>query len=332
MPRSSLWILFVSLLSLAQNAPGQAPPTPMHVAGTIFGDDAEIEIRDLTRSAAEAALADAWAALGEAEVAAHRLELVTAKGDAATLEVTPDEARLLGRSVSFCAWSDGATSALGARIHSLWGFDSPVAEIPTPARLEPAIDAARCPRLRVDEEKGRIELDPGAALDLRSFSRGWAIDRAAGRLRDAGAGNFYIRIGAVARAVGGGPAGRGWRFEMPLFPGLVEPLSALRLVDQSVAVADPSRSPIEIAGERFAPYVDLRSGRPASGIAGVTVVSELAGDAEPLAAALFVFGANAGQMRLGVLRPRPSVLWLLGSPEAGAPVLATANWSGVKKQ
>jgi hypothetical protein len=45
-----------------------------------------------------------------------------------------------------------------------------------------------------------------------------------------------------------------------------------------------------------------------------------------------VFGANAGQMRLGTLKPKPAVLWLLGTPESGAPVLATANWSSVKKQ
>ncbi|MEZ5314250.1 MAG: hypothetical protein R2862_11695 [Thermoanaerobaculia bacterium] len=106
---------------------------------------------------------------------------------------------------------------------------------------------------------------------------------------------------------------------MPLFPGLVEPLSALRLVDQSVAVADPSRLPIEIAGERFAPYVDLRNGRPASGVAGVTWSPSSPATPSHAGRSALVFGANAGQLRLGVLRPLPSVLWLLGSPEAGAP-------------
>ena len=42
-----------------------------------------------------------------------------------------------------------------------------------------------------------------------------------------------------------------------------------------------------------------------------------------------VLGANGGQIRLGSLRPKPSVLWLLGSGETA--VVSSSNWSAVRK-
>lgn len=324
-------LLLVPSLCLAQSAPTATAATPLRLAGTVFGDTAEVEVRDLERARAQSALAAAWQLLSDSAAAAAQLEAPGA-GAGVARPLAPEELRWLARTGAFCAWSDGAMSALGGSVHRLWGTSSPVGEIPTRARLEPAIDAARCERLRIDESARRFELAAGSTLDLRHFARGWAVDRAVEALRARGARNLWVRVGPVARAAGGGPDGRGWRFELPLFAGLEQPLRALRLIDQAVAVADSSAAPIRIAGERFSPYVDLRSGRPASGVSGVVVVTALAGDAQPLAAALFVFGANAGQMRLGVLRPKPAVLWLLGSSESGAPVLATSNWSAVKKQ
>jgi thiamine biosynthesis lipoprotein len=212
----------------------------------------------------------------------------------------------------------------------LW--DPPATALPTASALASATESARCGRLTVDEAAGRVELLPGSALDLRSFARGWAIDRAADLLRGLGASDFEVRIGALVRASGAGPGGKGWPYALPPFANVADPLGTLLLRDQAVAVADPSLGQVRIAGESFSRYVDLRSGRPSAGVAGVVVVTELAVDAEALATAMAVFGANAGQLRMGTLKPRPAVLWILGSPETGAPVLATANWSAVKKQ
>ena len=58
-------------------------------------------------------------------------------------------------------------------------------------------------------------------------------------------------------------------------------------------------------------------------------MTKLAADAEPLAMAMSVLGANGGQLRLGSLRPKPSVLWLLGS--GATAVVASSNWSAVRR-
>jgi hypothetical protein len=60
-------------------------------------------------------------------------------------------------------------------------------------------------------------------------------------------------------------------------------------------------------------------------------VSELAIDAQGLAVTLLIAGPREGQLRLGSLRPRPSVLWLLGSG-TGMPLQVGYRWSEINRK
>ena len=133
----------------------------------------------------------------------------------------------------------------------------------------------------------------------------------------------------MARGLGAGPAGRGWPIPLPTLSASGNAASQVLLLDQAIAVAEPASEAFLVGGERILPAFDLRSGRPATGVSSVVAVTTLAADAEPLAMAMSVLGANGGQLRLGSLRPKPSVLWLLGSGETA--VVASSNWSAVRK-
>ena len=148
-------------------------------------------------------------------------------------------------------------------------------------------------------------------------------------LADAGAGNAFVRIGGVQRGMGPGPHGDGWPVEMPRVPGLDSPLEPVRLLDEALAVADHRDGPLTAGGETYPPYLDLRKGRPMDGVMAVLAASELAVEAQGLAAVMFVTGSRDGQLRLGSLDPRPSVLWLLGSGE-GRPLLVEYRWSELR--
>ena len=60
-------------------------------------------------------------------------------------------------------------------------------------------------------------------------------------------------------------------------------------------------------------------------------VTELAVDAQGLAATMLILGPREGQLRMGTLRPRPSLLWFLGSGE-GRPLLVDYRWSDVNRR
>ena len=58
------------------------------------------------------------------------------------------------------------------------------------------------------------------------------------------------------------------------------------------------------------------------------MVTELALDAQALAAALFVLDNREGEFHLGSLRPRPAVKWYLGE-ESNTPLVIENGWAGL---
>jgi hypothetical protein len=77
--------------------------------------------------------------------------------------------------------------------------------------------------------------------------------------------------------------------------------------------------------------VSQRTGLPAQGAVATFVVADHALDAQGLAVTVTVTGPSEGQLRLGSLRPKPSVLWLQGTG-AGDPLQIDYNWSEVPKR
>jgi len=328
-PTLSRLMLLGTLLAAPRlaSAAGEAATAPLRTTGQAFGVAAAVEVRDLARPAAERALAAAWGAIHRGEAALGELTSDSARRP---VKASPELFALLRRADDFCRWSDGAVSPLGGAVFALWGLRRPVAALPAPDLLESAAASAACERWRLDLRTSTVTLDAGSTLELWSFERGWAVDQAVAALAAAGTANAWVEIGGIVRATGAGPQGRGWRFAFPISADPAVPPDAVRLVDQAAAMADAGGRPLEVAGERFAPYLDLRTGRPVTGVARAVAVTSLAVDAQALSTAMFVFGPSAGALRLGSLRPKPSVLWLLGEGQ-GAPVFSTANWSAVKK-
>lgn len=310
----------------AAKAPRDDVPTALQIAGSAFGERLEVEVLDLPKAGAERALDAAWDAVVRAERELGKLHAAARSGKAT---LSPDLFALLARASSFCTWSDGASGAAGGAVYRLWEESAERGALPTPDRLEEAAATAKCARLSLQAETSQLALAAGSELDLRGFVRGWAVDLAVRSLVEAGAANLRVELGPVIRGVGPGPGGKGWPVFLPTLSASGNPLSRVLLVDQAIAVVDPELAALTIAGERILPAFDLRSGRPATGVSSVAAVTTLAADAEPLAMAMSVLGANGGQLRLGSLRPKPSVLWLLGSGDTA--VVASSNWSAVRR-
>jgi thiamine biosynthesis lipoprotein ApbE len=195
--------------------------------------------------------------------------------------------------------------------------------------LAAAVAAARCGGLQLDAATRRVALPAAARLDLRHFELGFAVDRAAEVLREHGASTFFLRLGAVRRGVGPGPQGRGWRVLLPVFRGFRRSMGEFFLRDQALAIARADDGFLAAGGSGYPPYINLTTGDPRTGVQAVLAVTELALDAQGLAASLFILESQRGQYRLGQLKPRPSVRWLLGSG-TGPPLITDYNWTALE--
>lgn len=322
------------LATCAQPAPATAaaagaatqPGSSLRRTLAAFGGEAAVEVRDLAPDAAAMAVAAAFEEIREVESLAGWVAGEGAPATGKPVRVDPRLARLLDRARVFCLWSQGAHGPLGGRLYRLWGVGGEPAGRPTPAALAAAVESAHCQPLEVDAAGSTITLPEGSALDLTGFAAGFAADRAADALRAAGAANAVIEVGTVVRAFGPGPEGDGWAIELPAFPGTEGPLARLRLSDQAVAVAAAGARPLIVGGDRYAPFIDQRTGRPAEGVVATVAATELAFDAEALAVTAFILGSREATFLLGRLRPDPAILWLLGSGH-GRPLMATYKWS-----
>ena len=321
------------LLALLLGAPGApSAPAPVRLAAEAFGRPMEIEVRDLPKETAQAVIQKALAEVAEIErLTADGLGALNAAAGKGPQPVDPRLLSLLAVARDFCFWSEGAHGPLGRDLYSLWGLRSPVPDPPDPDRVEKAVGAASCDWLALDPQKGTVALAEGSGLELWGFAEGYAVDRAAEVLRQGGAANAFILLGSVQRGLGTGPGGKGWPVVLPQVPGQEDLTGKVYLRDQSLAVAAKSDQADRPLQGGNAPYVNQRNGLPAQGVLTIVAVTDLAVDAQGLAVALFISGPREGQLRLGSLRPRPSVLWFMGTG-TGAPLLVDYRWSAVNRR
>ncbi|HXO41927.1 MAG TPA: FAD:protein FMN transferase, partial [Thermoanaerobaculia bacterium] len=323
----------------APGIPG-APIRPSRATGAAFGGTFEVEIRDLPRAAADGAIQAAVAEAGELERmtdpgrADGELAALNAAAGKGPRHVDPRLYAALARARNYCLWSEGKEGPLGGDLHRLWGRDSgvPLAAPPSAEQLNRAVAATDCQRLTLNGREQTVTLAAGSALDLVDFSTGMAVDRAIEVLRQHGSANAFVQIRAVRRGIGPGRDGRGWMIDLPTMGGLRESLGRIFLRDQSLAIATIDDHPLIVAGQPRHHFINQRTGQPAEeGIFALLAITELATDAQALAATMTITGSQEGEMLTGSIRPRPSLLWLMGTG-SGVPLMVEYRWTEVPKR
>ena len=320
---------------------------PLRLAAPAFGQTVEIEVRDLSKEASREAIHAALAEVAEIErltdpdappeagsPISGSIAALNAQAGAGLTPVDPRLIPALIRGLEVCFWSERAHGPLARDLYRLWGVRTAVAVNPVEdwETLQRAVNATACRNLQVDAAAGTAALAAGSAVDLWGFAEGLAVDRAVEVLRKRGAANGFVQIGSVYRGFGKGLGGRGWHIQMPLLPGMSIPLGRAFLLDQSLAIASATDRPLRAAaGDTLPPYINQRSGRPAQGTLATAVATEQALDAQALAVTLVITGPGEGQLRLGALSPRPSVLWLQGNG-GGEPLAIEYRWGMVPKR
>ena len=113
--------------------------------------------------------------------------------------------------------------------------------------------------------RAKVEPRPGLGpVDPSGLVKGWAVERAATMLLDAGARSFCVNAGGDVAVRGRPSSGDSWRIGIQ-HPWERDKLAAVvRLVDGAVATSG--------CYERGDHVVDPRTGMPAHGLASVTVV------------------------------------------------------------
>jgi len=242
-------------------------------------------------------------------------------GKSVSTPLSPDAATLVASALQIAEASDGAFNPLAGSLMSCWGFtqEQAPASFPSEEALQEARKLADWRRIQFYPTTTPVRLSlpqPGMKLDLGAIAKGYAVDLAYDTLTQGGTTNALIDLGGNLRAIGeASPRRGGWRTGVrnPFAEGSCA-AQFLLTNGEAVATSGNYERFVEIANTRYAHIMDARTGRPVTGMAGVTAVAPTAMLADALSTTLFVLGPEAGVVFLKRY-PGCEAIWIPDTPE-----------------
>jgi FAD:protein FMN transferase len=227
----------------------------------------------------------------------------------------PGLCQLLSTAVRIANETGGAFDITAGPLVKTWGFYKRSGAIPSEQELRRALDCVGSQHLALDAQRRTIRFGrPGMELNLGAIGKGYALDRAAEVLVEAGVGDFLIHGGqssVLARGSHGGGGARAWTIGLcdPLRPE--RRLAEIQLRDRALATSGAAHQFFRHQGKRYGHILDPRTGWPAEGVFSSTVVAESAAEADALSTAFYALGVDAAR---AYCREHPAVGMLLLHP------------------
>ncbi|MEQ1831900.1 MAG: FAD:protein FMN transferase [Candidatus Eisenbacteria bacterium] len=264
--------------------------------------------------AAERAIGRAFAAIAavDAQMSVHRADSELSRVNAmAGREAVPVSAALrhvVARARDAALATNGVYDPTVLPLMRLYGFyGSGHAHQPSDRERAAVLASLGARHIVIDDAAGTLGLSKaGAALDLGSIGKGFAVDQAVAALRSHGVRSGLVDVGRNVYALGTPDAGsQGWRIGV-LHPETGEVTRVLTLCDEAVATSSNSEHAVVLDGERVGHLLDARAGLPAHARRSATVVARSGIDSDTGSTLAFLLGREG----TACLSDVTSVEWL----------------------
>jgi FAD:protein FMN transferase len=219
------------------------------------------------------------------------ISAINAAAGTKPVEVPAELVGLLKQSIAYSQATQGTFDVTWRGMGHLWHFDDSF-QPPSPEQV--AVARQHIDYRKIAIQGNRVYIPAGMSIGLGGIAKGYAIDRAARVLSDAGLHNTLVDGGGDI-VVSGTRAGQPWRL------GIQNPRSdhgnllGVCLVKDRAFVTSGDYERFRIVnGKRYHHIIDPRTGWPASGAASVTILAPTAEQGVVLAKAVFILGAVQG--------------------------------------
>ena len=203
-------------------------------------------------------------------------------------------------SISQHVWeqTEGAFDPTVGPLVDLWGFGpAPTLDhIPAQGEIDQAVALVGFEHLLLEAEIA--QKTKRVAIDLSAVAKGFAVDNIADFLEEQAQTRYMVEVGGEMRVSGTNPNNQPWRvaIESPAVPGqemISQVNRIIPLQDMAIATSGDYRNYFEKDGKRYSHTIDPRTGRPIThNLASVTVLTERCAEADALATAFMVMGAE----------------------------------------
>ena len=251
-----------------------------------YGPGAESALSDITSM-----ISDLDSRLSVTNTESEIYQLNHAEGKSVPLSDTT--ADLLSKALALGGTTGGALELTSYPLSLAWGFTTGDYQIPDQEAIDgllPLVDDSV-----IALEGGSATLPADAQLDLGAVAKGYAGDRAAEILQDAGVTSALLNLGSsTIRAIGSKPDGSPWRIALQDPNDTSAYAGVVSATDLSIDTSGGYERYFEgDDGEIYWHILDPDTGYPAkNGLISVTVLSDSALTGDGLSTALFVMGLS----------------------------------------
>jgi len=200
-------------------------------------------------------------------------------------------------ALALSAHTNGAFDITVGPLVNLWGFGprESIDKPPADADIKRMLSMVGYEHLQTDCTQPALKKDiVELVLDMSAFGKGFAADRVADRLEDAGFSDYLVEVGGELRVAGHNAKGDLWAvgIEAPLSDQR-RPHTVVWLTNAAVATSGDYRNYFEVDGRRYSHTIDPLTGKPVThSLASVTVVDISGYRADALATAFLVMGTE----------------------------------------
>ncbi len=218
------------------------------------------------------------------------------------VEVDPETADLLQKTLSYSRLTHGAFDVTIAPVSTLWDFAANDPALPDLAELAAGLEKVDYSRLEVDGNT--VTLPAGCMVDLGGAAKGYIADRVGDYLESQGVDCYLLNLGGNVLAAGGKAdrAVDGPEALTPFAIGLRKPFGTTSelageagIANGSVVTSGTYERCFTLDGRLYHHILDPDTGYPVdNGLDSVTIFSEASADGDILSTSLFVLGPQAG--------------------------------------
>jgi len=245
---------------------------------------------------------------------------LNARAASGPVRVSPTLFALLRHAQQLHRETGGAFDITIAPLVRCWGFMGGSGRRPTPEEEAEARANVGMDLVCLDPDTLAVRFSrPGVMLDLGAIGKGYAIERAAEVLREAGVTSALLHGGtSTVYALGHPPEADFWQVALEGPPTTLgsplSPLPAVRLKDEAMSVSAIWGRSFQAEGKLFGHILDPRTGAPAQSAVLAAVVLPSATETDALSTALLLLGSG-GHSHLAGLRPGMRTFLMLGANE-----------------
>lgn len=258
-----------------------------------------VSVSGVDETAATVATDAAFAEVKRLEARLSRFEpdsdisMINSASPGEAVKVSPASFAVLREAARISELSGGAFDVTVGPLVALWRKAGKTGVLPSEEDIDAAREKVSFKNLSLDANSNTVTpLREGIIVDLGAIAKGFVAERAAAVLCRRGISSGFVDAGGDIVFIGSNVDGRPWRtgIEDPRKPGTVA--DTIYVQSRAVVTSGNYRRFCIIDGKRYSHVIDPRTGRPAVGPAGVTVIARGGATADAWATALSVLGKD----------------------------------------